>query len=79
MSALHLRHQHRPVRPMRPYEQAAIPTVTLPARCECGARATHTVAFIQFNSSGAAFTNYLHVCSDCAAIMSAEDTVTRIQ
>jgi hypothetical protein len=55
--------------------------VSVPAfiRCECGARATHTVAFVQFNSSGASFTNHLHVCSDCAAIMSAEDTVTRIQ
>lgn len=73
MSAPHIRPTHRPA-PASPGHRAPLFDVPAPARCECGARATMTVTFNQFNSSGASFTNYLHVCPDCAAIMHQEDS-----
>lgn len=72
MSALHLRTARPPRRrrPAPPHDRQRL--------CECGAPATQTVRFRQFSSTGATFTNHLHVCAACAAIMQREDrTVTR--
>lgn len=72
MSALHLRTTARPRR-RRP-----APMPDRQRLCECGAPATQTVRFCQFSSTGARFTNHLHVCPACAALMLREDkTVTR--
>lgn len=72
MSALHLRSQHRPAPVVHRTSNMAQRPVE--HRCDCGKPVSHTVAFVQFNSSGGEFVNHLSLCADCYQLILAEDS-----